>query len=120
MRKKRTDGGGKRSLDPTNYICPRCGGLIPNNRQWGQYPGAVSRFPMEENGVEYVCSDCGVEEAIVQFMGETEAVDVYPILTDAAIRRRFDAIVIMNRAEEILRDGVRRQPRRIHPTDGRG
>lgn len=43
--------------------CPRCGGWIPNNLQPGAYPGALSRWDNETE----VCSDCGTQEAMLQF-----------------------------------------------------
>lgn len=44
-------------------ICPRCGGLIPNDAQPGKYPGAISRW---DNSTE-VCSSCGTDEAMAQW-----------------------------------------------------
>jgi hypothetical protein len=48
----------------TAPICPRCGGFIPNDAMPGAYPGALSRT---DNKTE-ICSDCGTDEALVQFM----------------------------------------------------
>lgn len=50
----------------TYPICPRCKGYIPNDLNPGAYPGALSRL---DNKTE-ICSDCGVEEAIMDFSGE--------------------------------------------------
>ena len=44
-----------------DYICPRCGGDIPNSERKGQYPGAISRV----NNKTEVCSGCGMKEAII-------------------------------------------------------
>lgn len=40
--------------------CPRCGHWIPNDLDRGGYPGALSRYDNET----YVCSGCGVDEAL--------------------------------------------------------
>lgn len=45
-------------------LCPRCGGYIPNNEEPGKYPGALSRW---DNSTE-ICSACGTDEAMKQFM----------------------------------------------------
>ena len=42
-----------------NHICPRCGGSVPNKKNKGKYPGAVSRIADYE-----ICSDCGLDEAL--------------------------------------------------------
>lgn len=43
--------------------CARCGGGVPNDFQPGAYPGALSRW---DNATE-ICSECGAEEAMLQF-----------------------------------------------------
>jgi ribosomal protein S27AE len=48
----------------TKHICPRCGGFIPNNFQPGEYPGAISRL---DNKTE-ICSSCGTDEAMEDYM----------------------------------------------------
>jgi hypothetical protein len=53
-------------------ICPRCLGYIPSNAFAGEYPGAISRV---DNKTE-VCSDCGVEEAILALV----SLDHWPIV----------------------------------------
>lgn len=45
--------------------CPRCGGCIPSNARPGAYPGALSRW---DNKTE-ICSECGVDEALMQMAG---------------------------------------------------
>lgn len=45
-------------------ICPRCRGYIPNNVQPGEHPGALSRT---DNTTE-ICSRCGEDEAMEQFL----------------------------------------------------
>jgi len=89
--------------NPEKYLCPRCGGLIPNNVNWGEYPGAISRLPRadeDETGLE-ICSECGKEEAITQFTGNRlQQEDEFPIMTDLAMSRRFDAIAIIDRHNE--------------------
>jgi hypothetical protein len=46
--------------------CPRCSHFIPNDMTPGAYPGAISRV---DNKTE-ICSNCGTEEAILQWQGE--------------------------------------------------
>lgn len=46
-------------------MCPQCGGKVPNEQSWGQYPGAMSR----RNGQE-ICSSCGLNEALDDFFGQ--------------------------------------------------
>ena len=46
-----------------DYECPRCGGKIPNDVSPGAYPGALSRWDNETE----ICSDCGVEEAFLDW-----------------------------------------------------
>ena len=50
----------------TDLVCPRCTGLIPNSATPGKYPGALSR---KDNATE-VCSRCGTEEGLAQFVGQ--------------------------------------------------
>ena len=50
-----------------NTTCPRCGGGIPNDYYRGQYPGAISRVDNETE----ICSGCGTDEAMEQFMTGT-------------------------------------------------
>jgi len=45
------------------HTCPRCKGGIPSNEHRGEYPGALSRF----DNKTYVCSSCGMNEAMWQF-----------------------------------------------------
>lgn len=45
-----------------NFVCPRCGGSVPNDQNKGDYPGALSRVTNHE-----ICSQCGMEEAIRDF-----------------------------------------------------
>jgi hypothetical protein len=52
-------------VKPINLTCPRCGNFIPNNDHPGEYPGALSRY--SERGMIEVCSQCGEEEALIQF-----------------------------------------------------
>ena len=44
-------------------ICPSCNGYIPNNITPGAYPGALSR----KDNTTYICSECGMLEAINDF-----------------------------------------------------
>lgn len=46
------------------FRCPRCSGYIPNNIDIGAYCGAISRL---DNTTE-ICSDCGSEEAIENYL----------------------------------------------------
>jgi hypothetical protein len=46
-------------------VCPRCMGYIPNNVTPSAYCGALSRLDNETE----ICSDCGTEEAWLQFLG---------------------------------------------------
>ena len=87
---------------PEAYICPRCGGLIPSNDRWGEYPGAISRLTRaeDEESIE-ICSDCGTEEALIDFSGGfIESSAEYPLMTESAVARRFDAIAIIERHKE--------------------
>ena len=43
--------------------CPRCKGGIPSDLHRGQYPGALSRL----DNATYICSSCGMNEAMWQF-----------------------------------------------------
>lgn len=60
-------------------VCPRCGGYIPNDRVPGAYPGALSRW---DNKTE-ICSDCGSEEALIQWSALNRGADdkaaVHPV-----------------------------------------
>lgn len=52
-----------------DFICPRCGGDVPNSEHKGEYVGAISRVTRGTgHGVE-VCSACGEDEALRQAMG---------------------------------------------------
>jgi hypothetical protein len=44
--------------------CPRCGHYIPNDETPGLYPGALSR----EDGKTEICSACGREEGLRDFI----------------------------------------------------
>ena len=96
---------------PEDFLCPRCGGLIPSNINWGEYPGAISRLTRadeDETGLE-ICSDCGQEEAIIQFTGNRlQEEDEFPIMTDLAMARRFDAIAIIDRHNDKIKRMARR------------
>lgn len=50
---------------PDYPLCPRCGGYIPNSKEPGRYPGAMSRTDNETE----VCSNCGTSEAMEQYYG---------------------------------------------------
>ena len=106
---------------PEAYICPRCGGLIPSNENWGEYPGAISRLPVadeDETGLE-ICSECGSEEAITQFTGNRlQEPDEFPTMTDRAVERRFGAISIIERHKEKMRRfALRERIEKNHPKD---
>ena len=48
----------------TDYpVCPSCNGYIPNNDTPGAYPGALSR----KDNTTYICSSCGMNEAMEAF-----------------------------------------------------
>lgn len=47
-------------------VCPRCGHYIPDDATPGLYPGALSRWDNETE----VCSACGLDEAMRDFIGE--------------------------------------------------
>lgn len=51
---------------PTEHSCPRCGGRVPNNETPGAYPGALSRT----DNITEVCSQCGTDEAMQQFLDD--------------------------------------------------
>lgn len=88
----------------TKNICPRCEGLVPNNEQWGEYPGAVSRNSRSIQGdsiVWMVCSPCGQEEALEDFagVGATPA-EQWPVLTPEAMYRRSVAFEILSQFKD--------------------
>lgn len=59
-------------------VCPRCvtHDWIPNNEYPGAYPGALSRA---DNATE-ICSACGEDEAMKEFLeGGCEPVDAWPV-----------------------------------------
>ena len=43
--------------------CPICNGPIPDEKNKGKFPGALSRYDNETE----VCSKCGVAEAMLEF-----------------------------------------------------
>lgn len=55
--------------------CPRCGGPVPDEEHQGEYPGALSRW---DNRTE-VCSRCGSEEAVAQWMARDATAAVHPV-----------------------------------------
>jgi DNA-directed RNA polymerase subunit RPC12/RpoP len=66
--------------------CPRCGHYIPNDLHPGAYPGALSRY----DNATYVCSDCGTEEAMIQWHGndkrlELDHSDWYALLIESIV-----------------------------------
>ena len=74
--------------DPTR--CPRCGHWIPNNREPGAHPGAMSRHfgargPERYRGAE-ICSPCGTEEAFLQFSGADLSQEIWPITVNDGSR----------------------------------
>jgi hypothetical protein len=88
----------------SKFVCPRCLGYIPNNTQPGAYPGAISRI---DNDTE-VCSDCGMEEAIVALIAiEQWPISVYddPVAINA-MRRYMERLMIDNgmTSEESVND----------------
>lgn len=89
--------------NPEKFICPRCGGLIPSNEQWGKYMGALSRHTRKrgEAPVE-VCSACGTEEAMEQHFGELTPLEKYPIINDQTIERRFRAMTIVEHRRDLF------------------
>lgn len=52
-------------LQLDQHTCPRCFGGIPNNEMRGAYCGALSRT---DNTTE-ICSSCGTDEALEDFLG---------------------------------------------------
>jgi DNA-directed RNA polymerase subunit RPC12/RpoP len=85
------------------YICPRCGGAIPNNETPGAYPGALSRADNET----YVCSACGTHEAMEQFTtGRLTPISEWPITGEAlADLRKWEE---MNRQARTAAEELRR------------
>jgi hypothetical protein len=47
--------------------CPRCGGGVPNDATPGAYPGALSRV----DNATYICSTCGSDEGMFNFVNPT-------------------------------------------------
>lgn len=90
-----------RIIDPEKFLCPRCGGLIPSNDQWGKHIGALSRHTRKRGEVPLeVCSACGTEEAMEQHFGELTPREQYPIVNNVTIARRLEAINIIERHRE--------------------
>lgn len=60
-----------------DLLCPRCQERqIPNNKTPGAYPGAISRADNETE----ICSDCGHDEAMKDFLnGGCEPKEAWPI-----------------------------------------
>lgn len=58
-------------------ICPRCGGGVPSDDNPGAYPGAVSRVDNETE----ICSACGTDEALTQFLnnGLLQPITMWPL-----------------------------------------
>ena len=56
-------------MSDTLPVCPRCDGYIPNNDTPGLYPGALSRLDNETE----VCSACGQNEALADFVAAQES-----------------------------------------------
>ena len=67
MRITNLDGSlaGDKKVNSKFRECPRCTHFIPNDDTPGAYPGAISRLDNETE----ICSDCGVEEALLQYQG---------------------------------------------------
>lgn len=78
-------------------ICPRCEGLIPSNEHWGEYMGAISRLTREPGKPTLeVCSACGTEEAMQEFeFGSATPESEFPVMTEWAIQRRGEALLIL-------------------------
>lgn len=57
------------------YTCPRCLGGIPNNEMRGAYCGALSRT---DNTTE-ICSSCGTDEALEDFLGNLMPQDEWKV-----------------------------------------
>ena len=58
--------------------CPKCGNHIPSNENPGAYPGAI---PRRDNKTE-ICSSCGVNEAVEDFLGMETCPDCWAVITD--------------------------------------
>lgn len=76
------------SKELKTITCPRCLGFIPSNEFPGMYPGAISRV---DNKTE-ICSDCGVEEALLQYTGSDLFTAQWPIGSDSAWSRATTAM----------------------------
>lgn len=65
-----------------DYVCPRCKGLIPNDSQPGEYPGALSRWTRGDKPDAYriqICAQCGTEEAMEEAAGRLTFIEDWPI-----------------------------------------
>jgi hypothetical protein len=77
-------------------VCPRCSGYIPCNETPGAYRGAHSRrfreveFDLSLDELTQVCSECGWEEARLQFAGYDLDDEVWPVFSPEPVRRRID------------------------------
>ena len=81
-------------------VCPRCLGYIPSNAFAGQYPGAISRI---DNKTE-VCSDCGLEEAILALipLNQWPITDYIHPATKEAFRRWNTRLQMQELDDEVL------------------
>lgn len=69
---------GRKRIHEIPKICPRCveHNWIPNNKNPGLYPGALSRTDNETE----VCSACGEDEAMVWFQkGNCQPQSEWPV-----------------------------------------
>jgi hypothetical protein len=102
--------------------CPRCGGFIPSNQRPGEYMGALSRA----DNHTYVCSACGTEEAMEDFIGRSLTTpDQWPVSNpafddpafDGAIMRRIEAEAIVQTGKVRFAETARTVERRAVAVD---
>ena len=103
----RTEG-----IELPNNICPRCAGLIPNALHPGQYVGALSRW----DNMTYVCSECGEQEALIQFTAAQEGTDPQEAIDEDRAHWFYnivEMVMLSNTAEEAI-DTIKIIARNIH------
>lgn len=89
--------------------CPRCGHFIPNDFQPGEYMGAMSRYLVDDCRIIEICSPCGEDEAMMQFMEQGRVIPPsewpltersYMNTEDYAAQREIIAELIKTKAEQ--------------------
>jgi hypothetical protein len=74
--------------------CPRCLHFIPNDATPGAYPGALSRT----DNLTEVCSQCGTEEALEQFVsgGKLRPQTLWPVVRNEQLAKAFSSFDVLD------------------------